>query len=113
MYTLVSVHVFSFHSAATPILVIATCYLWSQLKGQKPGRFSNFFSSLVATPEKSSPMDFRKNGSSNVLVATIKYPQLTVFSKLGSSLFFGSYHQKSDNSKTSEILVATGSYKKR
>ena len=58
-------------------------------------------------------MDFRKNGSSNVLVATIKYPQLTVFSKLGSSLFFGSYHQKLDNTKTSEKLVATGSYKKR
>ena len=44
------------------------------MKTKNPDDFLNFFGSLVATQEKSSPMDFRKNGSSVVLVATIKYP---------------------------------------
>ena len=60
-------------SAATPILVVLASYLWLQLKGQKTRKIFYIFGSLVATQEKSSPMDFRKNGSSNILVATIKY----------------------------------------
>ena len=41
---------------------------------KNPEKFSKFFGTSVVAQEKPLPMDFRKNGSWNVLVATIKYP---------------------------------------
>ena len=41
---------------------------------KNPGKFSKFFGTSVVAQEKPLPIDFRKNGSWNVLVATIKYP---------------------------------------
>ena len=40
---------------------------------KKPKFFSKFLAASVVAQEKSLPMDFRKNGSWNVLVATNKY----------------------------------------
>ena len=41
---------------------------------KNPEKFSKFFGTSVVAQEKPLPIDFRKNGSWNVLVATIKYP---------------------------------------
>ena len=61
-------------SGASGMEMVAYQLLVITIKRTKnPEKFSSFFGTSVVVQEKPLLMDFRKNGSWNVLVATIKY----------------------------------------